>query len=216
MQTGSRIPVKPRTISPLDAGVIRKRMARCMLERMDSVSEKILEFSDSLTINWEKVGMTRKQFGKSETFGDCLGQGFDGAQSWLEFTYTDQTIRAMLQEEAYLKEVDASPALGENAPEILQRAYFSSEKELPMARGFDVFSDCVVYRDTAGADALLRTRIATKKELAAAQALGPALGAYLQQGQQTALTPMNIRMIVANGLWTRYANPNSHAVAQAQ
>ena len=216
VQTGSRIPVKPKLVSPRDAGIVRKRTGRCLLEKMVVLSRRILEFSDSVTIDWAEVGMTRSKFSKLDAAEECLGQGFDGAQSSLGFTFTDQTLKALLQEEAYLKEFSAAPMLGEDAKESLERSYFSPEKALPAARGFDVFSDCVVYRDTPGSDALLRTSIATKEELTAAQALGPALGACLQQGQEVALTPMNIRMIVANGLWTRYADHNSHSVAQAQ
>ncbi len=212
-QTGSRIPVKPTTVDPVLAGAIQKGFGRCIFRSMKDVSHSLMLHSDPLGVDWNAVGIKSGKFGSLKSVQKCLGDEITADQLALGMKFNDVTLRAILMEEAYLVRFSAAPSLPEGANEKTGRVFVSTGQDLLSAKGIGQFADCLVFNDTADADALLRTDPNTKLELEAARALGPALGACLIQGQTLSLTPTNIRAIVADGLWTRYVWPSEPSIA---
>lgn len=203
-QLGSRIPVKPTVVDPVRAGIVKKGFARCLYTKNGTKTPTLLENSDPVTVDFSKMKMPSDDIGKYLGMGTCLGDQADGTQSALGFRFSPTQLRSMLQEEAYLGAYKKPPTLPAGSVESVQRSYFSDGDKLRLAQGLGAYSDCLVFNDTKNADAVLRTMPGSKEERAAAQALGPTLGACLVQGQSMTLTPASIRGFVADGLWARY------------
>ena len=123
----------------------------------------------------------------------------------------DASLRSLLAEEAYLAKFKSAAALPEGAVENSDRHYVAIGEAKAKAEGLGAYSDCLTFRDTAGADAVMRTMPGSPEERQAARALAPVLGACLTQGQTISLTPTNIRAILADGLWNRYVRVPSSA-----
>ena len=214
-QLGSRIPVKPKTVDPVRAGVVKKGFARCLYTKNSAKTPVLLEYSDPVTLDLDKLKIPNDDLGKYLGMSTCLGDQADGTQSAIGLRFSPIQLRAMLQEEAYLDAHAEPPALAEGSVEIVQRNYFSEGDNLRAARGLGVFADCLVFKDTRNSDAILRTMPGSKEERAAAQALGPTLGACLVQGQTLSLSPSSIRGFAADGLWTRYVCSPTSTSAEA-
>ena len=213
VQTGSRIAVKPVKFDPVTAGAMRKEFGRCLLHLQSDVSTAIMNHSDPLKVDWEAVGIKPKKFSTQSSVKRCVGLG-NGSQWNFGITVSDSAFRAVLLEESYLLHSPAAPSLPEGAQEQTGRRYVSTGDDLPRAQGLGQFADCIAFKDTQHADALVRTKPATKDEQAAAQALVPILGVCLVQGQTLSMTPANIRALAADGLWTRYVR--SSTIAQGK
>lgn len=216
VQTGSRIPVKSKAIDPVLAGSVKKGFGLCVLHTMQDASAAIMNRGDPIRVDWQAVGTEPAKFFSHQAVKYCVGDQSNGVQSALGLKLTDSAFRAILMEEAYLQRFSDAPALPEGAQERVDRTYVSVGDDLPSAMGLGQFADCLTFRDTAHSDALLRTGPGTKGELSAAQAMAATLGACLVKGQTLALTPTNIRAIVADGLWTRYVRNSTPALAQGK
>lgn len=203
-QLGSRIPVKPEAMDPVRAGVVKKGFARCLYERNSAKAPILLENSDPMSLDYSKVEMPDDNIGKYLGMANCLGDQADGTQSAIGFRFSPSQLRAMLQEESYLAANRKAPTLPSGSEELVQRDYVSQGDKLHTARSLGAFADCLTFRDTRNADAILRTTPGSKNEMAAATALAPTLGACLTEGQSLSLTPSSIRGFVADGLWNRY------------
>lgn len=212
---GSRIPVKSKAVDPVRAGIVKKGFARCLYLKNSAKTPLLLENSDPVTVDLDKIEIPNNDLGKYLGMATCLGDQADGTQSALGLRFSPIQLRAMLQEESYLDAHAAAPVLAEGSIELIQRSYFSEGDNLRAARGLGVFSDCLVFKDTRSSDAILRTMPGSKEESAAAQALGPTLGACLVQGQTLSLTPSSIRGFAADGLWTRYVRSPAPSSAEA-
>lgn len=214
-QLGSRIPVKPTVVDPVRAGIIKKGFARCLFVKNGAKMSTLLENSDPVTVDFGKIKMPGDDISKYLGMETCLGDQADGTQSALDYRFSPMQLRLMLQEEAYLGANKTAPVLPAGSVELVQRNYFSDGEKLRTAQALGAFSDCLAFNDTKNADAILRTMPGSKDERAAAQALGPTLGACLAQGQSLSLSPTSIRGFVADGLWTRYVRSPAPALATA-
>lgn len=213
-QLGSRIPVKPSVVGPERAGIVKKGFARCLYVNNRGKTPALLENSDPATVDFGKIKMPNDDIGKYLGMETCLGDQASGAQSAIGFRFSPIQLRAMLQEESYLDANKQAPTLPAGSVEPVQRNYFSDADKLGVAKASGAFSDCLVFNDTKNADAILRTMPGSKDERAAAQALGPTLGACLAQGQSLSLSPSSIRGFAADGLWTRYVRNPAPASAE--
>src|SRR3569833_3497811 len=77
----------------------------------------------------------------------------------------------------------------------------------PPMNAMDEFGDCVVSQGQAQVRAFIDTPVASAAEQSAAQALAPALGQCVSEGQTIAVEPAAIRQILAVALYRRVAAP---------
>lgn len=209
--TGSRIGIKPNPVEKRDAGIIKKGFGRCAYAAAPKAAVAFLQNSDLIGIDLKSANIKSV----SKTFGmeTCLGDQVGAAQSALGFKFSINTLHAILAEEAYLSSQRSTPVLAPNATEGLERHYAATGDDLIKARTLGGFADCIVFKDAAGADAVLRTMPGSPAELLAVRALAPTLGACLDDGARVSLTATSIRGYVADGLWNRFSRPTQAIAA---
>lgn len=202
--TGSLIPVKPETVDPQQAGRIRKGFARCVYGTARSKATALLNNSDPETVDLAAAKI--KDVKRDLAMESCLGGEVGISQSALGMKIGDSLLRDLLAEEAYLGANKKAPVLpaAPAVPPLLQARYVSTGDALTRAQGMVAFTDCVVLKNVAQADALLRTMPGSKEELAAAKALAPSLGGCLVAGQKATLTATGIRAFMAYAMWNRF------------
>lgn len=197
VQTGSRIPVKPQAVAGHDKFSTLEQFSECVVARSPAKVDYFLRKSDNATTD-PAIG----RVGRYLPLDLCLGNGDTVEANALLLKTTNQSLRAMLTEAAYKRANQTVPsAVGTT---VTQRAYFSSATEQGPLKAQAYFSDCIVEKDLAGADALVRTHWGSKDEAKAARALAPVLGTCLLAGQTLSLLPQNVRQFVADGLWQRF------------
>ena len=202
IRTGSMIPAKPKTVGAKDAGVIRKRFARCVYRGAPVKVIALLKHSDAMSVDMASANITNVS--DDLALDRCLGNQVGIDQSALEYRLQPAFLRDLLAEEAYLARNPVAPApLSTTAPPLSVK-FVSKGDQLALAQSMTAFTDCSVRKDVSHADALLRTMPGSDNELPAARALGPVLGACLMQGQNVKLSPKGIRALVAFAMWNRF------------
>jgi len=201
VQTGSLIPVKPRTLEREDAGVVRKHFAQCVYRSAKPKVVALLDHSDAVAV--DLPGAHIKNVSAELNMESCLGDEVGINENALGMKFSVNTLRDLLAEEAYLANDRTPPSLPSAVPP-LDAKFVSTGDGLARAQALTAFADCAVTGDLADADALLRTTPGSDQERAAAVALAPGLGKCLVQGQKVSLTPMSIRALLSYGLWTRF------------
>ena len=111
--------------------------------------------------------------------------------------------RSFMAEQAYLAKQSTPAVLPAGAIEFLRQA--PKADGLPLVHALVSTADCLSFRDTRGADALLRTVPGSKEEQVAARALVPALSQCIAADEKFSMTAQTIRSFAADGLWARYA-----------
>lgn len=211
-QIGTRLQSRPTQVDPREAGVIRKSFARCLYNRAPARVDRLLEHSDPAGIEYYAAGTTAERFRSDVGMNYCL-QLESAVSSARQLTTSNTAFRSMLLEEAYLARFDRAPTLAEDAGEAVDRRYITEGDT--SARALGRFADCLVFRDTAAADAMLRTMPGSAEEKQVAKGMAPVLGACLERGHTLALTMTNIRSFAADGLWTRFVRETGSAPAPA-
>jgi hypothetical protein len=77
----------------------------------------------------------------------------------------------------------------------------------PAENALEAFGSCVVSQDDAATKAFLLTRVGSDEEREAANALGPALGQCIAEGQTLALNVPSLRQLLAVSFYRRVAAP---------
>lgn len=210
-QIGTRFLKKPTEVNPREAGLQRKTFARCVYGRIPDRVDKLLENSDPEGIEYFAAGTSPERFWQQigKNFCDELNSAVTESR---QMTMSNTAFRSMMLEEAYLARFKQVPALAADATEVADRRYIT--EGATSARSLGQFADCLAFRDTAGADALLRTMPGSDEEKAAARAMAPTLGACLMRGQTLSLNAANVRAFAADGLWTRFARGAGPVPAQ--
>lgn len=211
-QIGTRFLKNPTEVNPREAGLERKNFARCVYGRIPDRVDKLLENSDPEGIEYYAADTTQDRFWQ-QIRRDFCGQLNSAVADTRQLTMSNTAFRSMMLEEAYLARVKEAPALPAGATEQVDRRYMTEGSE--PARALGQFADCIAFRDTAGADALLRTMPGSEEEKAAARAMAPALGACLARGQTLSLNTSNVRAFAADGLWTRFVRGGGPVPAQS-
>lgn len=86
----------------------------------------------------------------------------------------------------------------------------------PAPNAMDEFGDCVVTQGEAQVRTFIDTPVASDAEQSAAQALAPALGQCVSEGQTIAVEPAAMRQVLAVALYRRVAAPPVAAAAASQ
>jgi hypothetical protein len=206
---GSLIKRKPATMDPKRQGVLMKSFSRCAYGRKTDEMLKLLRHSDPVAIDHAKAETDKLSTGPDSLIADCLSRSFDTETLYMQVNFTHDRLRVQMMEEDYLTRATAVPTVDPAFPPA--RAYVATGDDLLRAQAITRFSDCVVARDVAGADALVRTMPGSDDERSAARALAPALGACLLAGEQMKLNAASVRTYAVEGLWARFANGATEA-----
>ena len=211
-QIGTRFLKKPTEVNPREAGLERKNFGRCVYGRVPDRVDKLLENSDPEGIEYYAADTTPERFWQTIGKDNFCGGLNSAASDHRQLTMSTTAFRSLMLEEAYLARFQQAPALPADATEAANRRYMT--EGATSARALGQFADCLAFRDTAGADALLRTMPGSDEEKAAARAMAPTLGACLMRGQTLSLNATNVRAFAADGLWTRFARKAGPVPAQ--
>ncbi|MDX8358256.1 hypothetical protein [Sphingopyxis terrae] len=212
-QIGTRFLKKPTVVNPREAGIERKNFGRCIYGRIPDRVDKLLENSDPEDIEYYAVDTTPERFWQTIGKDNFCGGLNSAVSERRQLTISTTAFRSMMLEEAYLARFQKPPTLPADATEMTDRRYMT--EGATSARALGQFADCLVFRDAAGADTLLRTMPGSDEESAAARAMAPTLGACLMQGQKLTLNVANVRAFAADGLWTRFVRGADRVSAQA-
>ena len=218
-ETGSRIFTQPKAApDPAIVASFSKTVARCAMSRLSTKDvDEFLAATDQKSTVFNMDGQDWHQI--EQTVENCMeayiaDYNADVRLAQLQMDYSAMRLRALFVEEIYLSANDHAITIGENDAELTNRTFVSTGDDLGAAQGLANFSDCIVYRNTQGADQLLRTEPGSSDEIAAAQALASTLGNCLIDGQTIKFTPCSIRALVADGLWSRAVNGSKSEAAE--
>ena len=203
-QTGSRIADRPTKVNPIAASEMMKSVARCVLTNKPDKVAHFLENSDTMQVDFKALGISEAKLGNELGWDKCFNYEVNHAQFLVQIKFQPNGFRTLLQEEAYLDAHRKPPVLADTAVETVSHRFVSEGDLLKQAQGLAAFADCITFKNSSGADALLRTRPRSPEERLSARALAPTLGACLVEGQTISLTAENIRAVVADGLWSRF------------
>jgi hypothetical protein len=201
MQTGSLVPVKPHTIDPIRAGLVKQDFARCVYSRNKPAVDRMLLASDLVTFD----GMDGKPvvpYQDRLQMAECLGRQTDQLTAQIGMRLPSDSMRSLLTQAAYVANVTRLPS--NDGSVNAERRFASTDEKLARARGLAELADCVVAHDVLTADALVRVAPGNPAELEVARKLGPAFGACMTSGQSFHLNAAFMRTIAADGLWQRY------------
>lgn len=202
---GSRIKKKNTAIDPDLVRKMSKAMGTCMYKHHSDDADRLLVSSDLEQVDYARFGHKPRDLWKLFTMEYCAEQdAMRTTQEKVQINFDGTDIRRMVIEEAYLA-ANATPlVLDETATEKVADRIIVGAVPSAYLKTMTTFADCIVHKDAAKADAVLREDPATDEEMTAVKALLPALGACLPQGQQMEITPKIVRELVAEGLWTRH------------
>lgn len=122
----------------------------------------------------------------------------------------DQALRGALSEAMYLHDhPDRAPAaLFATDPEPIAQAAFAARLEESRDPGQEVvrmFAECLVDRQPAMADTLMRTEFRSPAEREVIGLFSPSMGDCLFEGQQLSVGPENLRFAIAEALYRKVA-----------
>ena len=203
--TGSRL------AKPIDDTVMRRReqekfiadLARCAYNWAPAGVEKFLENSDDFAVDNVATGVKPKNLWPAYHIQVCGDRALEEREDKVTFAYLgEREFRAMMLEPSYLKHHPTPPAWLAAWPGTPRRKYVSTGQALAYARLSGEFADCVIAGAPRLADQLLRTPKYSPEEAKAVRALVPYIGPCIVAGQKAELTPVGIRKLVADGMWT--------------
>lgn len=202
VQLGSHIPVKPTAVDPVRTGQVRKAFARCLYaSRPAKAVEFIAKVDPTAT---DDSTFSKQAVHRLLPLESCLAKQVGSESRAYSLTFREKQLRVMLQEEVYLAQTKVPPTPGTGSGDLVSASTSAGSDAKPRSDGVAAFADCVVLKDVARSDAVLRTMPGSPAETAATRALASALGGCLVEGNTLSLRPANVRGLVADGLWARY------------
>ena len=205
--TGSRL------AKPIDDTQMRRReqekfvadLARCAYEWAPASVEKFLENSDEFAVDNAATGVKPKNLWPAYHIQACGERALDGREDNNVYAgIGEREFRAMMLEPSYLTHNPAPPAWLTTWPGAPKRKYVSTGQALAYAKLSGEFADCVVTGSPRLADQLLRTAKYSPEEGKAIRALVPHIGPCIVAGQKAELSPVGVRKLVADGMWTAW------------
>ena len=202
IQTGTRFARAAETAQESDARQMQKRIARCVFFGNKDEVRELLANSDFDRIDFAATSFTGEEFFDQIDFSQCIGRAMKQSQYkvWVQMQYS--TLRNLLAEEVYLKDNKDAPVLAEGAPTLIKDR-FAFTRGGPRAGVMAEVSDCVTYRNGAGAHAFLDSVPGNKGETEALEALWPTLLTCLETEDPPELSTSMLRMMIADGMWAR-------------
>ena len=203
--TGSRL------AKPIDDDQMRRSeqqkfiadIARCAYEWSPAGVEKFLENSDDMTIDNAATGVKPKNLWPAYHIQACGDRAMEQREDDRAYVgIGEREFRGMMLEPSYLAHHPAPPTWLTAWPGTPRRKYVSTGQALAYAKLSGEFADCVVAGAPRLADNLLRTPKYSPEEGKAIRALVPYIGPCIVEGQKAELTPVGVRKLVADGMWT--------------
>ena len=194
----------PITAREIGTPIVRKRFATCVYGFSSTDVDAFLANQD-YEGGWVKLARARRgaPAAPDSVLGRCLGREGGGDDSIAHFNAP--TFRLMMAEEAYLSRFASVPSLPADAPEVLNRVPLTVGDDSGANAYLSAVADCIIYRDTPGADQLVRARAGSPEERAAAASLAGSFGACLPKDRTLRLNAQMMRSLAVEGLWARYA-----------
>ena len=210
-QTNKDTTTGSRLAKPIQDFEIRRReqekffadLARCAYEWAPAGVEKFLENGDDFGVDNAATGVKPKNLWPAYHIQVCGERALDSREEKEVYAgIGEREFRAMMLEPSYLKHHPAPPAWLAAWPGTPRRKYVSTGQALAYAKMSGEFADCVVAGAPRLADNLLRTAKYSPEEGKAIRALVPYIGPCIVEGQKAELTPVGVRKLVADGMWT--------------
>jgi hypothetical protein len=189
----------PYKYTDQQTGRLTKKYAQCLYGREPDKIDDFLLKTDPMNAS---VG---DRFENDSIPSKCLGKSGRTIFESSVLSMPGTVFRALMTEAAYLASHSAPTDLPKASEEFLGRKAVADGSNQEFASALMGTADCLVFRDSAGADRLLRTDPGSELEMSQARALAPTLGQCLAADQTMKMTPRLIRMLAADGLWARYA-----------
>lgn len=202
-QTGSRIPTPSQLLQRDLLRRMNRDLAECVLARRPKEVAALLAQSDQEEFNYAALGYDQSAINKKLALDSCLGDVMSDQYALVTLRFDRAVLRGNLAEVSYLASHRQPLAKSDTWTETIASRMIVPAESQATARAKGDFSDCIVFHDPVGADAVLRTKVASEAESAAVKALVPALSSCLNQGSRLELTPDAIRRYAASGLWAR-------------
>jgi hypothetical protein len=176
------------------------QFSKCVYNRSREGSLALLAQTDYGFNDFAQVGVETDRAVRTYGFRDCLSRVASTHGTGVQLRFSAGGLRQWLLEEAYF-------ARFPDAPSWLRAGYVIGPRTYPLSAGnpgvsgpMD-FADCVVAADPYTADFFYRTTADSVEEKQAIEALMPALGPCLPQGQRVDLSPYLLRLWLGEGLW---------------
>jgi hypothetical protein len=189
------------------------QFSKCVYNRSREGSLALLQKTDYGFVDFAQVDMTNDRAVKIYGFLACLGRVAYSHNTGVQLRFSAGAMRQWLVQEAYFDRFPEGPAWVRAGNVIGARTFPLSADNRGVTEPLD-FADCVVATDPFTADFFFRTTAGSDEEKQAIQALSPALGPCLPQGQQIQLQPSLLRLWLGEALW-HAANNSGPAPAQA-
>jgi hypothetical protein len=166
--------------------------------------DALLDSSDMLAVDYKSAGIDPRRVREALSLSECLGRATWVTDTDLRMTLQFPALRTMLLEESYRAHNPAGPAWVPAAPSPVRRRFVSTDAALDRAQAIATLSDCIVEAAPREADALVRTQIGSAAQTAGMKPLIPHLSSCVPAGLEVTLDPVQLRAIVADGLWTAW------------
>ena len=210
-QTNKDTTTGSRLAKPIQDFEVRRReqekffadLARCAYEWAPAGVEKFLENSDDFGVDNAATGVKPKNLWPAYHIQVCGERALDSREEKEVYAgIGEREFRSMMLEPSYLAHHPVAPAWLSAWPGAPKRKYVSTGQALAYARMSGEFADCVIAGAPRLADNLLRTPKYSPEEAKAIRALVPYIGPCIVAGQKAELTPVGVRKLVADGMWT--------------
>lgn len=199
---GSRFKQEAQAADVADARQMQKRLAKCVYYGSKDELDTLLANSDFDRIDFSVLEFEAEEFFDEMDFGRCLGRAMKQSQYKIYATMQYSTLRNLVAEEAYLYSNKRPPVREEGAPTFIE-ARFIGRRAGPRSKVLAEVSDCISYRNAPAAHDLLDSTPGTSGEGSFLEALYPTLLTCLDAEEAPNLDPTMVRMLVADGMWTR-------------
>lgn len=176
------------------------QLARCLWNRSNQDGLDLLARTDFGFMSPDQIGMTGEDIMNQHAISNCLERVALNTNSSVMLRMDVASLRRWYLQAAYFDRY-------EDGPNWVRPGLVAGERSFPISatnaavRDAMVFADCVVAADPYGADFFFRTAAGTEQETASIQALVPAIGSCLPQGQELEIDPFSMRQWIGEGLW---------------
>jgi len=176
------------------------QLARCLWNRSNEDGLDLLARTDFGFQYFEQIGIPTGEVTEHYAIGTCMDRVARNANSSIMLRFTGPSMRQWYIQAAYFDRNEDGPEWIKPGLAIDERTYPLSANNPAVHASMD-FADCVVAQDPHSADYFYRTAPQSDAEMEAIQALVPALGSCLPQGQEMEIDPTALRLWIGEGLW---------------
>jgi hypothetical protein len=187
-------------VSRARSRAMMNQFTKCVFNRSNEDSFELLAKTDYGFVAFEQIGLTSERALRNYGFQNCLSRVANTQGTGVQLRFSAGGLRQWLVQEAYFDRYEDAASWVQPGIVIGPRDYPLSGQNPGIAGPMD-FADCVVAADPYTSDFLYRTAAGSEQEVRALEALRPALGPCLPQGQEVELSPILFRIWIGEALW---------------